>query len=318
MRWLCFIACWFAATASATIVWIDTDVSIGSPFREVDDGFALVLALHSPEIKIAGLSTTYGNASLASTTRTARDIIQRFGAAASVRNENVFPGAASAHDLAQRSAASEALARALRKQKLTYIALGPLTNLATLIQLQPKLAAHIERIIFVGGLPEGDKLVMGPRRSFHIHDANVFKDSVAADVVLRSGIPIFLAPVATSSRLLLNAEDLDRLSASGAAGNYLSSRSKVWLWFWTHAVKETGGPIFDALAMLHVTRPALLSVRNRYAKLDTSGNLVVDRGLTNGSRRVTYCDGFAPETKSFVMQRLLRSSRGKNVSARDD
>jgi hypothetical protein len=44
--------------AQAGTVWIDTDVSIGSPIREVDDAFALVLAFHSPEIRIAGLSTT--------------------------------------------------------------------------------------------------------------------------------------------------------------------------------------------------------------------------------------------------------------------
>ena len=40
----------FARLAGAETVWIDTDVSIGSPIREVDDAYALVLALRSPEI----------------------------------------------------------------------------------------------------------------------------------------------------------------------------------------------------------------------------------------------------------------------------
>ena len=69
-----------AQAAAARTVWIDTDVSIGSPIREVDDAYALLLAFHSPEIRIAGISATYGNASLEQTTRVAREMVRRFGA----------------------------------------------------------------------------------------------------------------------------------------------------------------------------------------------------------------------------------------------
>src|SRR5947207_9313691 len=96
--------------AQAGTVWIDTDVSIGSPIREVDDAFALVLAFHSPEIRIAGLSTTYGNAPLSQTTRAARDLVERFGQPAGLTVDAVFAGAGSASDLGRRSAASDALA----------------------------------------------------------------------------------------------------------------------------------------------------------------------------------------------------------------
>jgi inosine-uridine nucleoside N-ribohydrolase len=46
-------------------VWIDTDPSIGAPWREVDDAFALLLAFQSPELEIVGISSTYGNAACA-------------------------------------------------------------------------------------------------------------------------------------------------------------------------------------------------------------------------------------------------------------
>src|SRR2546430_13239741 len=94
--------------AAAGAVWIDTDVSIGSPIREVDDAYAIVVALHSPEIQIAGISTSYGNAPLGHTTRAARELIRQFGAAARLRPEQVFAGARSAADLGRRSEASEA------------------------------------------------------------------------------------------------------------------------------------------------------------------------------------------------------------------
>src|SRR5205823_13347206 len=82
-----------AHPAAARTVWIDTDVSIGSPIREVDDAYALLFAFQSPEIRIAGISTTYGNASLHHTTRVARDLVQRFCGSAGLESSDVFPGA---------------------------------------------------------------------------------------------------------------------------------------------------------------------------------------------------------------------------------
>jgi inosine-uridine nucleoside N-ribohydrolase len=305
----------------AGTVWIDTDVSIGSPIREVDDAYALVLALHSPEIRIAGISTSYGNAPLGHTTRrVARELIRQFGGPANLRPEQVFVGAASAADLGRPTQASEALATALEKESVTYVALGPLTNLATFLRLHPTSARKIRRVIFLGGVAQGTTLTFGPRRSFHIHDANVFKDPAAAEAVVRSNIPLTLVPIATASELLLNDGNLRELERHDGAGNYLARRSKVWLWFWTHFVKTNGGPIFDALAVVAATRPELVSTRGRYAKMDEAGNLRVTRrqsaaatarrGLTSGARRVRYGTGFAPGTKSFVMERLMARRSG--------
>lgn len=312
MRKLCVIAAilCLAHGARAATVWIDTDISIGSPIREVDDAYALVFALHSPEIRIAGLSTTYGNAPLGHTTRAARDLVGRFGGAAGLTVADVHPGARSASDLGQRSAASDALAAVLRKRKVTYIALGPLTSLATFLRLQPEMANRIERVIFVGGQVPGTSLAFGPNRSFHIHDANVFKDPVAAEAVLRSHLPLTLMPIATASNLLLDGTDLRKLERSGCAANYLARRSKIWLWFWTNVVRTKGGPIFDAVVILPATKPELLVIEKRYAKMDGRGNLLVGSRQTDGGRAVRYCAGFTPMTKGLVMKRLMtRSSR---------
>jgi inosine-uridine nucleoside N-ribohydrolase len=305
----------FVRVVSASTVWIDTDVSIGSPIREVDDAYALVLALHSPEIRIAGISTSYGNAPLSHTTRAARELIREFGGPANLRPEQVFAGAASAASIGRRTPASEALAAALEKESITYVALGPLTNLATFLRLHPKSARKIERVIFLGGQAQGSTLAFGPRHSFHIHDANVSKDPTATEAVMRSKIPLTLVPIATASELLLNEENLRELERQGGAGNYLARRSKVWLWFWTHFVKTNGGPIFDALAVVAATKPQLVSTKRRYASMDEPGNLwmtrrqsaaaTASRGLTSGARGVRCCTGFSPDVKRFVMERLM-------------
>ena len=306
---IALVAC-FAHKAIATAVWIDTDVSIGSPIREVDDGYALVLALHSPEIHIAGLSTTYGNAPLAHTTHVARDIVRRFGAPAGLSVTKVYAGARSASELGRRTEASNALAAALEKGRLTYIALGPLTNLATFLRLHPKLAARIDRVIFLGGQSPGTSLALRPNGSFRIHDANVFKDPPATAALLRTDIPLTAIPVSTASRLLLDGADLRALAKSGEAGKYLSRRSGTWLWFYTNIVQTKGGAVFDALALVAAAKPGLLAMENRHAWMDEKGNLRVTTRRTKGARPIRYCTGFAPGTKQFVMQRIMtRRSR---------
>jgi pyrimidine-specific ribonucleoside hydrolase len=306
VRKLCLfaiVAC-LAQGAGATAVWIDSDVSIGSPIREVDDAYALALALRSPEIRIAGLSTTYGNAPLGHTTGAAREIVRRFGQPAGLSVTHIHPGARSASELGRRTEASEALAAELKKRRLTYIALGPLTNLATFLRLHPKSASRLERVIFLGGQPPGTRLAFGPRKSFHIHDANVFKDPAATAVLLRSNIPLTVIPVATASKLAIDAADLRDLATSGGTGSYLSRRSRIWLWFWTNVVKEKGGAIFDALAIIAASQPRLLGTEQRFAEMDRDGNLLVTARQTNGARPIRYCLGFAPETKRLIMARL--------------
>jgi purine nucleosidase len=292
-----------ARGALAERVWIDTDVSIGSPFREVDDAYALVLAFHSPELRIAGISASYGNADVGRATRVAREMTERFGPSA-VR---VFAGAKSPEDRTRQTEASEALANELTRGPLTYLALGPLTNLAAFAELHPNLTRRIRRVIIVGGQPEGTTLRLGPKKTFSIHDANVFKDPRAAAVILASQMPITLAPPATAAELLIREKELRDLEGRPGAANYLARRSKVWLWFWTHIVGTNGGPIFDALAVAATAKPALIVMDRSYARLDQAANLIVSSQVTTGSRPVRFCRSFAPQLKSVVLDRLRNS-----------
>ena len=290
-----------APASGARGVWIDTDPAIGSPLRDVDDGFALVLAFHSPELRIAGISTTYGNASLRTTDRVARDLVERFGGPSLVTPNRVYRGARSAGELRKVSAATDALASTLRKESsITYVALGPLTNLATFLALHPQLAKRIDEVVFVGGKSPDSTLKFGP---LQIHDANVVKDPAAAAAVIRSKLAVRLVPPETSSRLMLGPRDLREIGAGGPAGAYLLRNSRVWLWFWTHLARQEGGPLFDALAIAAL-RPGLAEWETRYATVDRSGNLMAARQTTDQSRRVKFCTGFTPATKAFVLRRL--------------
>ena len=302
-----FAATWFVSGAieatARTAVWIDSDPSIGPPWREVDDAFALVLAFHSPELRIVGISTTYGNVGVKRTTTVARDLVRRFGAPAGLAEHDVYAGVKSRDDTIKPTPASEALARALQKERLTYIALGPLTNLAAFLRLHPKLAGRIERVIFVGGLSPGYSPAFGPKRTWRIHDANVFKDPAAVREVLQSSIPIVLAPVEASSQLWLDRADMRKLRGSGPAGEFLYARTRAWLWFWTALVKEKGGLLFDALAVMAATRPELVARETRYAIVDTRGNLIAANRPMRSARAVVFCTRVSPAARDLLVRR---------------
>jgi inosine-uridine nucleoside N-ribohydrolase len=284
---------------SRTAVWIDTDPSIGAPWREVDDAFALLFAFQCPELEIFGITSTYGNAGLRRTTVVARDLAHRFGAAAPV-----FEGAASPRDSAARTAATDALARELRARKLTYVALGPLTNLAAFLHLHPQLARNIERVIIVGGQSPDRPPRFGPNRSHRIHDANVFKDPASAAKVLQAGIPITLAAIETAPQLALTRDDLEQLRGGGPGGRFLYAKTRVWLWFWTKYVREPGGLVFDVLAVLPAIRPGLLKTERRFAKVDEAGNLIAYPSRKPNTHPVQFSTGIGRDAKPLLLRRL--------------
>jgi inosine-uridine nucleoside N-ribohydrolase len=292
-------------------VWIDTDVSIGSPIREVDDAFALVFAFHSPEIRIGGISTSYGNASLSSVDRVARELTGQFGGAANLSGRNVYAGAKSPGDIGRESAATVALATAAKKHSLTYIALGPLTNLAAALQLHPELRDRLDKIIFIGGVPSHDDIRFGAGNWLRIHDANVWKDPAAVDMVLRSQIPLLLVPISASRNLTINETDLRQLKAGDAAAQYLSRRSGSWLWFWRAIVRDEGGPVFDALGVIAVVNPQAICFETRFAEVTSDRVLIASRSRLSGrARRVCYCTCVRREAKPLLMRRLMaRPSR---------
>ncbi len=299
-----------------TDVWIDTDPSIGLPFHEADDAFALVQAFHSPELRIRGVSTSYGNAPLAATTRIGRRLVERFGRTAGLDGGRVFAGAASAADLGRETAATEALADALRAGPLTYVALAPLTNLASVLRRHPELAARLVRVVFVGGRTPGRKFRAG-WNPYEFHDANFHKDPGAAGEVLRvSGLPLTLTPVELALGVPLTSADLRRIGRDGgAAGRFLARAAWPWLLGWRVFTGLPGGVVFDCFAVLAVTHPHLLEAEERFVGIQAAArrrepqHLLARRepgpwpGAAAG-RRATFCTAARPAAKAVLMARL--------------
>ena len=168
------------------------------------------------------------------------------------------------------SRASEELAARLRPQKLTILALAPLTNIASVIAHHPDVVGSIERIIMVGGKPPGRLLHPGTQWWFHFRDLNISKDTRAAEVVLQSGVPLVLIPFEVAEKILITQADLDRLAAGDEATRWLSAASRPWASFWRNMLHRQGFHPFDALAAMYVTAPGAFRCEVRTARMGFS------------------------------------------------
>ena len=294
---------------SGTPVWIDTDPSVQAGGHEVDDGFALIQAFNSPELTIRGVSVCYGNASLETAYPIAKEIVSRFGP----KGLKVYKGAAAATDVTHDTEASKALASALKKEPLTILVLGPVTNIAAVINNHPDLKGRIKQIVAVAGRRIDQHFIAGPKQQVPFRDLNFELDPTGFHILLGSGIPIVLAPWEISSKVWITGDDLDKLKKTGAAGEYLYKPASDWLHMWKENFGAQGFNPFDTLAVAYLTTPNLLKCDSISAQVqilpdDTKPKgekayLLVDGDLP-GSKKVTYCHTPEPGFKADLLKRL--------------
>lgn len=266
---------------------IDTDPG-------VDDALAILMAHQHADVR--GLTIAAGNVGLRHTVANALKLVEVMGC-----DTPVFPGCATplvldAADAAfvhgadgfgdtgyvpsKRTAESEHAANAIIRLSrelqgtLTLIALGPLTNLALALRLDPELPRRIARLVIMGGAVTG-------HGNTHLVPAefNIGFDPEAAHVVF-SGWPHFdLIDWEATMRHGLAYPDLDRwLSADSERARFyaaISRRTRSW-------ARQHGRERMlsaDALAMAVAIDPTVVveSVQ-RHVSIELNGSLT--RGAT--------------------------------------
>lgn len=138
----------------------------------IDDSLALMLALSSPELDILGITTVSGNVPAEMGAKNARKVLRQMkrldipvyvGEAVPLRYD--YTDAMDTHGSDgmgecflpevpgefPKESAVEFLESLLEKEKISIIALGPLTNLAKLFSRRPELTEQVEEFISMGG-----------------------------------------------------------------------------------------------------------------------------------------------------------------------
>ena len=301
------------------IVWIDSDPSLQLSGHEVDDGFALIQAFHSPELKIRGVSVVFGNAPYEQAWPMGQEIVRRFAP----KDVKIFSGAAKASQLGEETDAVRAMAAALQKEKLTILALGPVTNVASLLKLHPELHKNILEIIVVAGRRPGQRFIAKPEQTRPFRDFNFELDAPGFQILLDSKVSLVFAPWEVSSKVWLREAELKRLAEGTEATKFLSAPAADWLKKWQQDLGLDGFNPFDTLAVGYLTSPQLIESEELFSEIKVLPDDVNPKPLANGKlaekpyllagkeikskRRVKYCYGVSPKFAEDLMNRLLKN-----------
>ncbi|KHN08006.1 Putative uridine nucleosidase 2 [Glycine soja] len=322
-----------AAETEPKKIIIDTDPGI-------DDAMAIFLALQSPEVEVIGLTTIFGNVYTTLATRNAlhllevagrTDIPVAEGSHVTSTNGTKLRVADFVHGVdglgnqnfpppkgkpIEESAASFLVHQAkVNPGKVTVVALGPLTNIALAIQLDPEFAKNIGQILILGGAFAVNGNV-NPAA-----EANIFGDPEAADVVFTSGADVLAVGINVTHQVVLTESDREKLASSnGKFAQYLNKILDVYFSYHREAYNVKGVYLHDPTVVLAAVDPSLVTCIEGIVRVQTSG---ITRGITilyNKQKRFAEINEWsnkptvkvavtvdAPRVMKLVMDRLVDS-----------
>jgi inosine-uridine nucleoside N-ribohydrolase len=231
---------------------LDTDT-----YNEVDDQFALVYALLSPErvtveaIYAAPFHNSRSTGPADGMERSYEEIMRLLDKMAWPADGLVFRGATAYLDKSRQPQQSEAVTDLIQRalaspagDPLYVVAIGAITNVASAILIEPSI---IEKIVVVW---------LGGHAHYwpHTVEFNLKQDVVAAQTIFDSGVPLVHIPcLPITSHLATTVSELeDYVTGRGAIGDYLTNIVKGYHEDHTGWSK----PIWDISTIAYLVNPA--------------------------------------------------------------
>lgn len=252
---------------------IDTDPGI-------DDAIALALAIKCENLDIKLVSTVSGNVGIENTTRNALDLLEYFGrpdikvAKGSSRplisefvDGSSYHGFGGLGNVKLPESKNKAIENAIfqmketilnNKEKISIVALGPLTNISLLLKVYPEVKNNISNIVLMGGaLARGN---MSPLVEF-----NIGADPEAAKIVFNSDIPLAMLGLEMADNARINEDDLKNID------NKIGKFCYKILSDYKGGKEGKMASIYDATAIAYISNPSLFEVKKVFVDIETKG-----------------------------------------------
>ncbi|ENH96232.1 nucleosidase [Gracilibacillus halophilus YIM-C55.5] len=194
----------------------------------IDDALAIGYAMHSPEIHVLGITTTFGNTSVEEATRNTIQLLDALGES----SVPVYPGVEetfAGHEPLEKTTwihgqngigeaqlpqpkqspqsmqAHDYLIKAIHDHpnNVTIIATANQSNLARAIQKDPSIVEKVDEVIIMGGAVKTDGNITP------YAEANIYHDPEAAHYVFQSKVPVTLVGLDVTMQTLLNQETVE-------------------------------------------------------------------------------------------------------------
>ena len=271
-----------SSTISTVLEKVIIDTDIGD---DVDDAFALALALRSPELQILGITTTFGD------TETRAKLVDRFLVEVGRAEIPVAAGAPTPAKgtFTQRRYAEgghnakpshlDAVAFILEQirrypNQLTLIAIGPLMNVGAAIDKDPATFRKLKRVVLMGGSIKRGYGELGytppvpPQPEW-----NILNDVPSAQKLFTSGVPLFVMPL-DSTQLKLDEVKRTFLFSQGTP---LTDTLTLLYHQWGQETPT----LFDPMTIAFLVNPSLCPIQPMYIRVDEKGSTLPESGPPN-------------------------------------
>jgi inosine-uridine nucleoside N-ribohydrolase len=280
---------------------IDTDPGQGCPGADIDDALAIGMALRSPEVAVEAITVVTGNVpvdvgvqntlELLDVAQAPEIAVHRGATRPLVQDPSGWrarldqrrdderaqqlwadlarPGSDRRVDPTPAAQALVELADA-HPGELTVLAIGPLTNVATAMILDPEWPTKISRLVIMNGAFDLPNVTQ---------ELNSAYDPEATHLVYTCAAPLTIVPLDVTSRTFMHLEDVDRLAAApGPLAPYLAAMVRPWVTWYAERFGRPGCALHDPLAFATLVDPAVISRRSACVDIELHGTLT--RGRT--------------------------------------
>ena len=300
-----------AAEASATPqkVIIDTDVG-----DDIDDAFAISLALSSQRVQVLGITTAWGNTGLRA--RLAERLLTDTG-------HSEIPVTAGPETTASSTFTQERWAKQfpdrpwpdavgfildeIRRNpgQITLICIAPLSNIGALIDRDASTFRKLKRVVMMGGSVKrgyGDLGFLpdrGPSPEY-----NILMDISAAQKLFASGVPIYMMPLDSTQLKLDEVLRAQLFSQATPATNALLELYEQW----TNSTQNPTPTLYDAMAVADAIEPSLCPTTPMHIVVDDKGYTRSESGAPNAN---VCLQSDSDRFFHFYFQTLLNASKGE-------
>ncbi|KGI40905.1 ribonucleoside hydrolase RihC [Clostridium tetani] len=282
-----------------TKIILDTDPGI-------DDAVAIVAALFSPKIQVELITTVSGNVDVDKTTENALKILEFLnkdvpiakGARKPLMRE--LDDASDIHGdsgldgynfgkITRKTDEKPAIDKMREviinsEEKITLVAIGPLTNIALLLSSYPEVKDKIDKLVIMGGsASRGNKT---PAAEF-----NIYVDPESANIVFKSGINIVMCGLDITNNAIFKEEDINYIKNLNKTGYMLYSLFKCY----RSGSFKKGLRMHDLCAIAYLDKPEIFKAVSAKVDIETKGEhtlgaTVVDfDNYSNGKAQVKVC-----------------------------
>ena len=278
----------------------------------VDDAMALYYALAHPGIDVIGITTTFGNCTVAQAAVNALylsaiaghpNIPVTQGVATSMVRQteakfDFIHGADGLGNLASRVATANTLdprtsaqfivdtARA-QPAEVTLVAVGPLGNVALALQLEPNLPKLLKEVIIMGGT------VLEPGNVSPVAEANVWNDPHAADKVFIAGFKLTMVGLDVTHQVIVPVALMKAIAekqnhtATDALAHAVGFYANFYSGLYPHVAKIHGCFGHDVMAFICLTNPELFTIESGRVRVALDG-IAMGQTMMNRKQFIDY------------------------------